>query len=98
VLEPHFTRRATREVDRAAKWWSENRPSALGAVKSDLVAAVALLCAHPALGIKVLQASSRGVRRFYLERIRYWIYYRVRDERLEIVSVWHASRGRPPAV
>ena len=30
-----------------------------------------------------------------LERVRYYVYYRVLDEIVEVISVWHASR-RPP--
>jgi plasmid stabilization system protein ParE len=46
----------------------------------------------------VPQASSIDVRRFHVDRIRYWVYYRVRGKRLEVVSVWHSSRGSGPAV
>jgi plasmid stabilization system protein ParE len=38
------------------------------------------------------------VRRLHLDRIRYWVYYRVRRNRLEVLSVWHSSRGSGPAV
>jgi plasmid stabilization system protein ParE len=44
------------------------------------------------------EASSSAVRRFHVERIRYWLYYRVRQNRLEVVSIWHSSRGGGAAV
>lgn len=64
----------------------------------DLRAALDLLLMQPDIGIRVSQASSPDVRRFYLERIRYWVYYRVRGNRFELLSVWHANRGHGPAI
>lgn len=98
ALELHVTKRAARELDRVVAWWAANRPAAPGAVREDLQAALALLLEHPGLGVSVPEASSADVRRFHIERIRYWVYYRVRGNRLEVVSAWHSSRGGGPAV
>ena len=98
ALELFFSRRAAREIDRIAGWWAANRPSAPGAVRKDLEAAFALLVEQPGLGADVADASSPDVRRFHIDRIRYWVYYRARGKRLEVVSVWHSSRGTDPAV
>ena len=41
------------------------------------------------------------VRRIYLARIRYHLYYRVResDGVVQVLALWHASRsGTPPGV
>ena len=97
ALELFISRRAAKEIDRVAGWWAENRPAALGAVLQDLEAAFALLLEQPGIGAKVSQASSKDVRRFHLDRIRYWVYYRVRHNRFEVISVWHSSRGSGPA-
>jgi len=75
-----------------------NRPAAPGAVREDVQAALALLVEQPGLGTVVSQASSQGVRRFHIDRIQYWVYDRVRGSRLEVLSVWHSSRGTGPAV
>lgn len=48
--------------------------------------------------MEVEEASSAHVRRFYLDRIRYWVYYRERQGQLEVLSIWHASRGSGPPV
>ena len=98
ALELFITRRAAREIDRVAAWWAIHRPSAPGAIRIDLEAAFALLTEQPAVGIEVPEASSPGVRRFFVDRIRYWVYFRVRGNRLEVVSVWHSSRGLGPAL
>lgn len=98
ALELHVSRRAAAEIERVVKWWAENRPAAPGAVRTDLQAVVDLLLEQPGIGSKVEQASSPGVRRFHIDRIRYWVYYRVRGTRLEVVSLWHSSRGSGPAI
>ena len=98
TLELHVSRRAAAEIERIVKWWAENRPAAPGAVRKDLKAALDILLERPDIGSKVEEASSPDVRRFHVDRIRYWVYYRVRGKRLEVVSVWHSSRGSGPAI
>jgi len=97
-LELFVSRRAAREIERAVEWWEGNRPAAAGAVHQDLQATLKLLLLQPDIGARVNQASSPDVRRLHLDRIRYWIYYRVRRNRLEVLSVWHSSRDSGPAV
>lgn len=97
-LEFFVSRRAEREIERVALWWAVNRPAAPGAIRQDLRAALNLLVVQPDIGVRVNEASSPDVRRLHLDRIRYWIYYRVRRNRLEVLSVWHSSRGRGSAV
>lgn len=97
-LELFVSRRAARETERIVRWWVVNRPAAPGAVRQDLEAGLSLLLVEPDIGAPVREASSPGVRRFYLDRVRYWVYYRVRGNRLEVLSVWHASRGSGPAL
>jgi plasmid stabilization system protein ParE len=98
ALELFITRRAARQIDRIAEWWAANRPAAPGAVRHDLAAVFSLLVDQPGIGSEVTEASSPGVRRFYVDRIRYWVYYRVRGQRLEVASVWHSSRDSGPAI
>ena len=98
ALELFISRRAAREIERVVEWWAANRPAAPGAVRQDLEAAVNVLLVQPDIGARVEEASSPGVRRFHLDRIRYWVYYRVRSNRLEVLSVWHSSRYSGPTV
>ena len=97
-LELHVSRRAAREIERVVQWWAINRPAAPGAVRLDLQAALDLLLVQPDIGVHVREASSPDVRRFYLDRIRYWVYHRVWGNRFEVLSVWQANRGHEPAV
>ena len=98
ALELFISRRAAREIDRVAGWWAANRPAVPGAVRKDLAAAFALLVEQPGMGGEVKQASSPDIRRFHVDRLHYWVYYRVRGKRLEVVSVWHSNRGTGPSV
>lgn len=92
--------RAQREIEQAAEWWAENRPAAPGAVRKDVEAALALLVEEPGIGtqIETARSDTETVRRLYLTRIRYFVYYRVRGKFLELVAFWHASRGTGPSI
>ena len=90
--------RAQREIERAAEWWTENRPAAIGAIRKDVEAALALLVEEPGIGTKVETARSDTIRRLYLARVRYFIYYRVRGNFLEVVTFWHSSRETGPSL
>jgi plasmid stabilization system protein ParE len=40
-----------------------------------------------------------GVRRAFMRRTRYHVYYRLRgDDLIEILAVWHTSRGEGPGL
>lgn len=90
--------RAQREITRAAQWWAANRPAAPGAIRVELEHALALLVEHPGSGMRVRTPRSGEVRRFLLLRTQYFLYYRVREQQLEVLALWHASRGTGPSV
>ena len=90
--------RAAGEIERAERWWFENRPAAPDAFRADLHGAFTLLLRQPGVGIKVGNTKLPGVRRLYLGRIRYFVYYQLRSDKLIVLSVWHSSRGKGPAV
>ena len=90
--------RAQREIEQAAEWWAENRPAALGAVRKDMEAALALLVEEPGIGTKIETARMDTVRRLYLTRVRYFLYYRIRGKFLEVVAFWHSSRESGPPI
>ena len=90
--------RAEREIERAAEWWSVNRLAAPGAVRMDVEAALALLIEEPGIGTKVETPRPEVVRRLYLPRVGYFVYYRVRGAFLEVVAFWHSRREVGPAL
>lgn len=95
-----FTATARRQVERARAWWAENRPAAPDAIPDELRAGLALVASQPVCGVTVASARFWGVRRILLQRIDYFLYYRVapRKKRLEVLAFWHARRGTGPAV
>ncbi len=90
--------RAERQIVAAALWWSENRPAAPGAIRSDLQAALEALVEQPGIGTLVENAHDPETRRLYLARTRYFVYYRTRGVYLEVVAYWHSSREQGPSV
>ena len=93
-----ITRRADAHIDQAADWWEQHRPLSPGALDEELAEAFALLLSQPAIGAPALNARTKGVRRVHLARVHYHLYYRVRGEQIDVIALWHTSRGSPPSV
>ena len=85
-------------IEQAAEWWAVNRPAAPGAVRNDIEAALALLVEESGIGTKIETARIVTIRRLYLTRVRYFLYYRVRGKFLEVIAFWHASREAGPPI
>lgn len=84
--------RAERQITQAAEWWAENRPSAPGAIRKDVESALAILVIQPGIGTKVETPRPETVRRLYLGRVHYFMYYRVSGKFLDVVAFWHERR------
>ena len=98
TLRVKVSARAASHIRQAAEWWAENRTAAPGAVGTDIGEALALLARQPGIGAAYQGARAKGVRRLLVGRIRYFIYYRVTPETLEVLAVWHVSRGKQPSL
>ena len=96
TLRVKVSARAAAEVRRAAEWWLANRPAAPGAVATDFAAAVGLLSEQPGLGARYEGTRVPGVRRLFLSRVGYFIYYKAEAESLKVLAFWHASREHQP--
>jgi plasmid stabilization system protein ParE len=73
----------------------------LEAFDEELAEAFSLLSLQPGIGATVSNARAPGVRRLHLARIHYHLYYRVRGGEggeVEVLSVWHTSRGTGPGL
>ena len=93
MLTVEVTPRAAIQLAAAATWWAMNRPSAPDAIRLDFQEAIALLANQPGVGARSSTVRYPGLRRLYLSRVRYHIYYQVLDGKLVVVAFWHASRG-----
>ncbi|MEO7852679.1 MAG: type II toxin-antitoxin system RelE/ParE family toxin [Rubrivivax sp.] len=98
TLHLRISARATAQIERADAWWRENRRSVSGAVRDDLRAAFQVLLRQPGIGVEITSARLGGTRRVHLDRIRYYLYYRVKGDELAVLSVWHSNRGREPRI
>ena len=90
------SRRVWAQLDRASKWWRRNRDKAPDAFDSDMADAFEQIRLNTDAGTPV-RSRRGGVRALWLERLRYFVYYRVvDDETVELLAVWHAARGSRP--
>ena len=87
------THRAATEIRAAADWWRANRSAAPDALAEDLAEAFVLISAQPRIGALARNAKLAGVRRVFLSRIRYHLYYREVGNAVEVLAFWHSSRG-----
>ena len=92
-----FLRRAKREIDDADAWWREHRASP-AAIHDAIARFITLVSAQPQLGAPFETARVRGCRRLLLSNVGYWVYYRVHEARIEVLSLWHVRRGRGPGL
>lgn len=98
VLSVRINPRAVRQISRAAEWWAENRQSAPGAPQRLGVRLGFAGQRARGIGTKVETSRPRTVRRLYLGRVRYFVYYRVSAQFLEVVAFWHQRRAHDPLV
>lgn len=95
-MKVRVTKRAQAQIDRAALWWDENRPLAPEAFDEELAEAFSLLSVEPGIGAPVWNVRTQGVRRLHLARIHYFLYYRMHHGDVQVLAVWHTSRGGSP--
>ena len=97
-LRIEITDRAQTHIAVAAAWWAANRPAAPDALRQELDHVLGLLCVQPEIGLRAPRTTLSGVRRVTLTRIRYYLYYRVTDDALQVLALWHTSRGLEPSL
>ena len=88
---------AAQSIAEVAAWWTANRPKAPDAFVDDLENTLTLIASHPGIGARTRNAKLENVRRVHLARVRYYLYYQVtREPAIEVLALWHASRGSEP--
>lgn len=93
-MKIRFKRRAQDEVRKAAAWWAEHRRDAQ-LIERELTQAFVRLLEHPYLGEPVPNASVPMLRRLYLRRVRYHLYYVIDGTAIVVMAFWHSSRNSP---
>lgn len=97
-MKLRFAPLAGDDIEAADRWWVENRPAAPTLFEDELATALELLEAYPLAGSRVdgLAATLGEVRRIVLGATRFLLFYRVRDETVEVLRVYQSSRGDRP--
>ena len=95
-LRVEITDSAQAQISAAAAWWTKNRPAAPDAIRDELDRILDLLRVQPVIGTMARRTQLSGVRRVTLSRVRYYVYYRVADDALQVLAFWHTSRGTEP--
>ena len=91
-MQVRWLRAALRNLREEFDYIAAENPAAAMIVVKRIQAAVALLTDNPALG---RPGRVTGTRELVAPSTRYLIPYRVRNERIEILRVFHTSR-KPP--
>ena len=96
-MQVRIFERARRDIAAAVTWWRANRPAAIERLEEELVRGLRQLQELPYSAPKARDPRLSGFRRLPLLETRYWLYYRVNDEkqRVEVLRLWHMSRRRP---
>ncbi len=84
-------------MDAIDQWWTANRADP-DAIVDAISRFVTLVGDQPRLGPQFETSRVRGCRRLLLSDVGYWVYYRVGNERVEVLSFWHVRRGRGPGL
>ena len=95
-MRVRITKRADAHIEQAVSWWERNRPHAPGAVDEELAEAFSLLASQPGIGVSAPITKAQDVKRVLLARVHYYPYYRVRGDEVQILALWHTSRGSEP--
>ena len=68
------------------------------AVINDFEQAKDILANQPEIGARSSSTRYPELRRLYIARIRYHVYYRVDRDKVIVLAFWHASRGSGPSI
>jgi plasmid stabilization system protein ParE len=94
-VKVELSEEAEEQVRAIDAWWRQNRRAATDLFLAELEDALTRLEEIPTLGSRYV-AGSQNVRRLFLRRPHYHLYIMDRPNRLLVVAVWNAYRGRGP--
>ncbi len=87
---------ADAHIKQASGWWLANRDKAPHAFKEEFERGFALISHRPEMSAAATNVKLKGVRRIHLARVRSYLFYRVKEGRVEVLALWHSSRKRDP--
>ena len=96
MLEMRFSPHSFRQIDAADSWWIENRPANPHLFLAELQTALKQIQRFPTIFADLKDNRVPGLRRLLMSRTRYYVYWTVSNDAIEILAVWHTSRGNGP--
>ena len=93
-----FQLRAEEDAARIDRWWRAHRQDARDLFVTELEQAVEGVALAPTLGTPAASRRFLDVRRVLMRKTGYHVYYRVHEDALEVLAVWHAARASGPGV
>jgi plasmid stabilization system protein ParE len=94
-VKVELSREAQAQAEEIDAWWRENRRAAPDLFTMELEQAAAMLEQSPTLG-SPYRAGRNAVRRVLLPRTHCHLYFVDQADRVYVVAVWSAFRGRGP--
>jgi addiction module RelE/StbE family toxin len=91
-MKVRYTDAALRDLSEAVSYLLEHNPSSAAGLADQVHAAVARLLDHPYLAE---ETQMPGVRRAYIRRYRYSLFYAVEGEEVIVLHIRHAARQWP---
>ncbi len=91
-MRVRYTDPAALEFEASILYLREHAPSVVVDFADSIDGAVAELLDHP---YSAQETEQRGVRRKYIRRFRYSIFYTVDGDEIVILHIQHAARRRP---
>lgn len=94
-MQIKWLRRALRNLEQEAAYIARDNPQAAARLVAEVDAATRLLTLHPDMG---RPGRVPGTRELVMPDFPYIIPYRVREQRVEILRVFHTARKWPDAL
>ena len=91
-MRVRWTRKAIRAVYAIAKYIERDRPMAAARIVDHIYESVGQLATHPALG---RPGRARGTRELIISGTPFIVPYRVQEDVVEIMTVFHAAQKWP---
>ncbi len=98
MREVRFLARALADAMRLDAWWRANRSASPDLFRRELTSAVEFLADRPDVSVVFGDRRGETVRRLILPETRAHAYYIVRPDRVVVLRVWGAIKGRPPSL
>jgi toxin ParE1/3/4 len=92
-LKVVWTNEAIRDLIEARDHIAKNNPAAAARLGARIVKATEKLARYPEIGRK---GRLRGTRELVIPKTPYFIPYRIRTKRIELLRVYHGARLYPP--